>query len=109
VLGVDSGAAGTGAGAAGAEAGAAGLAEPPPSSSRTPACALGVRIWELAASERIKKLLAGSRKLGNQGIQNERERREVVRGMEIMVQSINSRGGAETQSGNENQAAVDSM
>ncbi len=103
----------TGAGVAGAETGAgatragAGLAGPPPSSSRTPACALGARIWELAASKRIKKLLAGSWKLGNQGIQNERERREVGRGMQIMVKSINSRGGAETQSGDEIQAAVD--
>jgi hypothetical protein len=70
---------------------------------------LGARIWELAARARIKKLVAGSWKLGNQSIQNERERREVVRGMEIMVQSINSRGGAETQSGDENQAAVDSI
>jgi hypothetical protein len=70
---------------------------------------LGARIWELAASERIKKLAAGSWKLGNQGIQNERERRELGRGMKIMVKGINSRGGAEPQSGDENQAAVDSI
>jgi hypothetical protein len=69
---------------------------------------LGARIWELAASERIKKLVAGSWKLRTQDIQNERERRELGRGMKIMVKGINSRGGAETKSGDENQAAVDS-
>ncbi len=108
MLGVDAGAAGTGASAAGAEAGAAGLAGPPPSSSRTPACALGARIWELAARVRIKKLVAGSWNLGNQDIREDLEKRDVGCGMKIMVKSINSRGGAETQSGDENQAVVDS-